>query len=409
MLGVNLFNANQYQPFNSLRNSGREAGGLATATNGADFHGHQSDPMARVQSVLNHRLSETLGPPDRVVSHNGHETAFDAESIANNILSMVQNRLNQAASEGADPAQLNALREQAKTGIEQGITEAREILEKLDMLSSPVEEGITQLQNLLSQGLEPTSDGAAGLGKTNLIEAMQQFTQSMETSFEMEIKTQDGDQVKLHFSQLETQQDSFTYQATADGEVLQTGHIASSRSHFALSVEGELDEAELSAIADLANNIQQLSERFFAGDTQAAFEQGLQLGYDTAQIAGFALELQQSQTSSAVMKYQQISELNGHNNPQLPGLLQVRELLGEITGLLDQAAGLVESAAQVTKDMLGGFLSHHPRAGEFAARFHGRDEVGWEKLAETLVDQADRGPTVDEPDSPKVDTESEFA
>ncbi len=112
----------------------------------------------------------------------------------------------------------------------------------------------------------------------------------------------------------------------------------------------------------------------------------------------------------AVTRYQQISELDSEHRPQLPGLIQVRELLGEISGILDQAAGLVESADQVTKDMLGGFLSRHPRAGEFTGRFHGRDGVGLEKLAETLVDdQVGRVSESNHKNSKEADRVSESA
>lgn len=398
MLGVNLFNANQYKPFQPQYNPRQHSSSLTT-TSSPDFHRRQFDPSARVQSVLNHRLSESLGPPDRAVSLHRHETAFDAETIANNILGLVQNRLKQAVSEGADQTELAALRERAITGIEQGIDEAKDDLEGLGALDDSVEAGIRRLRDHLLQGLEPASEDETGLEKAHLIEAMQGLSQSVETSFEMEIKTQDGDQVRLNFNRLETQQDYFSYQATADGGVLYAGHIESSMSRYALTVDGELDEDELTAIAGLAANIQQLSERFYEGDAQAAFEQGLQLGFDTEQIAGFAVDLQRSQTSTAVMRYQQISALDAGNSPKLPGLVQVRQLLGEITGILDQAAGLVESADEVTKDMLGGFMSRHPGAGDYAARLQGRHGGGLEKLAASLVDQVAQGSEADGTDT----------
>ncbi len=98
--------------------------------------------------------------------------------------------------------------------------------------------------------------------KANLIEAMQGLSQSAETSFEMEIKTQDGDQVRLQFTRLETHRIILPTRRQRTGKCFSRKHIESSTSRYALSVDGELDEDELTAIADLAANIQQLSERF---------------------------------------------------------------------------------------------------------------------------------------------------
>jgi hypothetical protein len=172
-------------------------------------------------------------------------------------------------------------------------------------------------------------------------------------------------------------------------------------------LEGELNEAELAAITNLAGNLQQLSESFFAGDASAAFEQGLQLGFDTTQIAGFAFELQQSQSSSQITRYRQIDALEAEHRPQLPGLNQLGDLLGELDGLLQQARSVVEDAAQVTKEMLGNFMSRHPKAGEFSHRVHSEGHAGLKQLSDSLVEQAGRKDSIPDAAASASDAQSE--
>jgi hypothetical protein len=160
-----------------------------------------------------------------------------------------------------------------------------------------VEAGIDRVKELISEGLEADLDDALQPGKAQVIEAEHRFSQTTESSFELQVTTRDGDRVNLKFSQLDQRQDVLAYRQSGSSEEFISNHITTSNSHFGLSVEGELDEDELSAITDLANNIQRLSEEFFTGNAQVAFEQGLQLGFDTEEIAGFALELQYAQSS----------------------------------------------------------------------------------------------------------------
>jgi hypothetical protein len=390
MLSVNLFNPSGHQPSSLNPGFWQQTEKPALDTTAGDRFTRDSESFARVQSLLNQRLSNVLTPAQSTVATKGQEGAFDVESLASNILGWVQNRLNQAKAEGADQSQLDTLREQAKQGIEQGIKDAREVLKGLDRLSETVTSGIDRLQELLFQGLEDTPSKDTKSAQAQRIEAVQGYQQNSETSFELEIRTRDGDKLKLHFQQSDSRQDLFAYLADETGQAYALKHSESFTMRYAFSVEGELDEAELTAITDLASNLQQLSDTFFAGDALAALEQGLQLGFDTTQIAGFAFELQQSQSSSQIARYRQIDALETEHRPQIPGLNQLGDLLGELNGLLQQMRTVVEDAEQVTKDMFGGFVSRHQKAGEFSHRVQAEDLEGLKKLADSLVEQAGR-------------------
>ncbi len=386
MLGVGLYNFGHTKSFQPHFERLQFATKTVTESEGLSIDSRQTNPLDRIQQILNHSLSDKLGAPDQTLPFNSQNSAFDAEEVANNVLGMVQNRLKQAAADGADHEQLQSLLEEAKSGIEQGASEAKEYLQSMGMLNDSVEEGINQVKDLLSEALDSELDSNdLDVDRAGMIEAMHRFEQSAESSFELQVMTQDGDQVSLKFSQTNSEQSFLSYQKSANGEEFISNHDAISDSRFELSVEGDLDEDELAAITDFTQNIQQVSENFFDGNVQAAFEQGMQLGFDTREIAGFALELEYSQSSVATTRYREISALEQSDDFRLPGLDQVKGLLNQMKDVFAQADGLFEQTEQAASGLLSGFMSHHPKADEFSERLHrhGDDEI--EDVVEKLV------------------------
>ncbi|MDJ0805945.1 MAG: DUF5610 domain-containing protein [Gammaproteobacteria bacterium] len=350
------------------------ATGLDDSTQGFQ----RANPLDRIQQIVNHRVSQHLGSPERSAPFNAQNTAFDAEEVAGNVLGMVQSRLNQATAEGADDQQLQAMREQAKQGIEQGIAESKEYLSGMGMLNEMVEEGIDRVRDLLSQGLQSDDDMTSQeVVGTKVIDASHYFKQTAETSFELEIETRDGDQVTLKFEQVNSEEGFLSYQQTADSEAFSTGHTVLSDSRFELSVEGELDEQELAAITDFTQNLEQVSNSFYDGNVQAALEQGMQLGYDTDEIAGFALELEYSQSSVATTRYREVSSLGQEEQSKLPGLEQLGALLGQLRNAFTQAEDQMAQVEQAGAGLLTNFISHHPKATDFSELLqqHGDEEL----------------------------------
>ncbi len=89
-----------------------------------------------------------------------------------------------------------------------------------------------------------------------------------------------------------------------------------SSSDFSFSVEGDLDEDELEAIAGLIDDIDTLSNEFFEGDVKVAFEQAKQMGFDDEEIAQFSLNLRELDTKVVSKSYEQYSAAN--DQPRLP-------------------------------------------------------------------------------------------
>ena len=347
-----------------------------------------SDSMTKVQQVFDRKLSEELGFSARRVPLEKINNGFDANAVANNVLGFVNNRLQQAAAEGADQEQLLSLLEQARSGVEQGIREATETLQEMGLLSDSVMEEITQMQEKIIQGLEVESGASLEQPEALRIEADHRFKQLQSSSFELQVKTQDGDLVTIKFRQQEREQGGFSLLQTDGVSQINAMHLKSSHTQMVHTVEGELDEDELTALNGLVEDLQQISESFFDGNVQAAFEQGLNVDYNPEEVAGFSLELRHSVTTLATTRYREISELDSIVAPKLPGLEQVRDLLEQMSNVLRQANQMFEDGRQVASGIVQGFVSQHPKAEDFSQRLAQTGEHDLQDLVTSLLDQA---------------------
>lgn len=105
----------------------------------------------------------------------------------------------------------------------------------------------------------------------------------------LDILTQEGDRVQIRFRSREGV--STDTAAAAGGKV-----YAFAQGRVEISVQGELSGDELKAIGDLVSHVDTLANEFFKGDMHQAFATAAALGFDSSQIASFALQLSQDES-----------------------------------------------------------------------------------------------------------------
>jgi hypothetical protein len=115
----------------------------------------------------------------------------------------------------------------------------------------------------------------------------------------LSILTQDGDKVQIRFRSNQGVALQTSATNDPDGSVSNTSVYAFASGRVQVAVEGELDTDELKAIGDLLEKVDALATEFFNGDTQAAFSTAAALGFDSSEIAGFALRLSVRETLRA--------------------------------------------------------------------------------------------------------------
>lgn len=128
--------------------------------------------------------------------------------------------------------------------------------------------------------------GAAAAASAELT-SVQSTTYVRKDKASLAITTQEGDQVQIRFRNKE----GVVSQTATSASGAERRVYAFSAGRIEISLNGDLNDAELAAIKELVDKVESLAADFFAGDVPKAFEAASTLGFDAEQIAGFALKL----------------------------------------------------------------------------------------------------------------------
>lgn len=121
--------------------------------------------------------------------------------------------------------------------------------------------------------------------------------------FSLDITTAEGDKVSIRFKSLGVTELAAA-QVSRDG-VTATAVEANviSRGRFQVVVDGNLNEAERTAIADLLDKVDDIANDFFGGDVQAAFSAAARVSLDSEALSAFDLRLSYSRSLAAAQAY----------------------------------------------------------------------------------------------------------
>lgn len=282
------------------------------------------------------------------------EGAEGRTQAANTILSFLATRLKADAAEGASTEDMQSRLQAGLDGFVQGYQEAYTQLAEMGFLQAEVEQAIEktfsdvldgieliaeELQisppatdalreqqssrrtnyvppeepaaaaNDAEKGIMPTdlgaqTDNARNLGQ--LIEASTfDYRKAEARTFNFSLTTQDGDKVTIRAAYASSTIFEGTSANFAEGQHQSVSGSFKAASGLYLRVQGELDAEEMTAIEDLLAQVKQVSDRFYLGDVESAFEQALAMGFDSEQIARFSLKLRYQSASSYQQNYQQ--------------------------------------------------------------------------------------------------------
>jgi hypothetical protein len=273
---------------------------------------------------------------------------FDFEEVADNVLNFIGGALKLAKENGADDEKLTEMFEQARKGVEKGISQARKDL--AGFMNEELDEGINKSFDAIRRGLDDLE--REYFGKDEEVTAAgvsQSIAAEREDSSELTLTTKDGDEVTISFASVrgfEANQAAAVQQSTSSTEdgtetnvqvgVSQSYEFYQSE-RFSFSVEGDLSQEEIDDIAKFVEETSGLVDDFFNGDIKSAFQQASEIGLEDSQIAGFALELSRTETVETVQQYQQVSSYNEDENPggSKPAIKTVSEYLNNLLQSLE--------------------------------------------------------------------------
>ena len=294
-------------------------------------------------------------------------------AAAERILGFIERRLQRDIAEGADSEALASRLEAGLEGFKRGFADAREQLQDLGLLRGPVAQKRDATYDRVLAGVDALgeqyadagtqSPAAAPLSVTPAVAGVgvasgfNQYSYAQRNSFSFELETADGDTVRIQADAREFRAASTRFAAVGDGEQVVTAQSFATAygnsQQFSLSIEGELDADELAAINDLLGRVNDLSRQFFGGDLEGAFNSAVNLGYDSSEIVGFALNLSRVEVERVTTAYQQFEAPGVYAGPALSSSLAplgdfARDLLGavELASPFEQPRQLVRDLAE---------------------------------------------------------------
>jgi len=305
---------------------------------------------ADAQATLANRLAERLGLEPGALA--GKANDYTPEKVAGRILGFIEQRLQSEQAAGADPSKLQGLLEQARSGVEKGFAEARKILDGMGVLQGKVASDIDDTYQKIQDGFSDLDkrfnpDAALVEGSTSIAAYRERFAAQAET-FDMEVTTRDGDRLRISIAQASASWSQSGVLASSNGSG--SSVLASSQSGslqigaWQVSVEGELDDEERAALEKLFGQVQDLSNKFYAGDLSGAFDRAMALDMDSEQLASMSLRLTQTTVRQATDAYSAVAQDGG----------QAASAVN--SSLIDYAQSLLEalrSANQVVEEGTG--------------------------------------------------------
>ncbi|TCT23985.1 DUF5610 domain-containing protein [Thiobaca trueperi] len=326
-----------------------------------------SNPTAQALSSLQEKALNALSNvPGMDISTLKKVDAneYTPEKIADRISSFVAMGLENARAKGKSEEEVQALYDSAMKGAEQGFKEAKDILSNLKVLNGDIATQVQATEDATFAALEKLSpskpvEAVSTTSGTTSLAAAERYQRA--DDFSLTLKTREGDVVKVNFSRSLDAQSSFA--TVQDGEGNQATRVDLSRTEktgYEFSVEGDLNEEEITAIQNLMRDVGQVANDFYGGDVQKAFDQVSNVSFDSKQLASMDLRMSRSEQYSSVQQYQKTQQLE--NPEQANAGRRLGHLANDLRESFQKPAlEFLEQAREVASQLMQGLMEQDSR------------------------------------------------
>lgn len=309
------------------------------------------------QATLVNRLADKLGLSSTTTSSQRED--FTPEKVAERVLGFIEQRLEREAAAGADSDTLEAMLGQAREGVEKGFAEARKILDGMGVLQGQVATDIDDTYSRIQDGLGTLATqlqtSASSSNESQAVAAYSQRFSALAQTFDLQVTTRDGDKLRISVAQASASWSQSSVAAASNGSTSLVSASSQSGSlqigGWQVDVEGELDDEEIKSLQKLFSQVQDLSDKFYAGDLSGAFDRATALNMDSEQLASMSLRLTQTSVRQATDAYGAVA---GQGSSAVNSDLQ--SYAQSLLDALRSASDLTENAGSMLKELLqGGF------------------------------------------------------
>ncbi|BCE02012.1 DUF5610 domain-containing protein [Marinicellulosiphila megalodicopiae] len=200
---------------------------------------------------------------------------FDVDALVKDLYDQLASKVT-LRSKGNEQEQ-EALWQQAKEGIAAGFAEAKDVLKSFGQMDDALNDKIDSAQGQLFERI----DDQQSVREFNKIESS--FEHKQQKSFALELTTKEGDQVRLLFDQSHHSKG----RESASGLDLSQMDM----DQFRLDVVGDLSEEELEDIKSLFKDVSELSQQFYKGNMDQAFDLARDLNINGSSLKSMDLNL----------------------------------------------------------------------------------------------------------------------
>jgi hypothetical protein len=320
-----------------------------------------SDSLRKNIQLNEENPPRSQAPQDeQTLDDNQDESSlFDFDSVVNNVFSFVSRVIRGASNSGADDEELESLFAQARDGIGQGISAARQDLSGI--LDDNLSRGIDKVgENLAERLTDLQQEIFSPLATTATIKG----NFSAFSSSELLIRTRDGDDISIFFGRSQNLSTADVVREEQNSESDITTSENSQNPFFSyleqlglsITISGNIDEDEFTAISDLVEQLSSVADEFFNGSVFEAFEKALGLGYDEKELIGFSARLTRGETASLTNAYEEVQNIGENTNKNSAEQRIVNQYVDELISSIDQSRELLNSNQDYT-NLINGIVN----------------------------------------------------
>ncbi|MCJ8313360.1 MAG: DUF5610 domain-containing protein [Saccharospirillaceae bacterium] len=244
------------------------------------FAHHDNHPGIKEKTVEKQETLDKTGKTD-VKEQQAVSKTFDVDALVETLYDQLASKV-MLRSKGNDEDK-EVLWQQAKDGIAAGFAEAKDILKAFGQMDDGLDTKINDAQVMLFERIDQQKQVQA----FNKIESS--FVHKEQKHFALEVKTLEGDTVRLLFNQ--------SHHIKGRENVYGMDLSQMDMKQFRLDVVGDLNEEELEDIKSLFNDISKLSQEFYSGNMEQAFDLASKLNINDTSLMDLNLNLR-SMTST---------------------------------------------------------------------------------------------------------------
>jgi hypothetical protein len=273
---------------------------IQSSTDG--FHGDKGKIAAK---LLDDKLAKAL---DMEKTEPKAAPLFDFDTVINNVLDFVKGSISKAKADGRDDKAIQDMLNATRKGVQMGIDDATSELKAAGLFNQDIEEGIEKSKEGIFKGLDDFEDELFN-PKPDFMQVSASQYASLSNQAEYSFTTAEGDEVTISLSDARSKGQAASYAQNGDNYGLAVSEQSSEEVSFSISVNGELNKEEQKAINEMMQDIRNVSDAFFSGEYDDAFEKASALNIGSDQITNFTMDLRQKKTTAAIAQYQQANPI----------------------------------------------------------------------------------------------------